>query len=188
MQRLTRVGGEFIGWQRDGKKVYYSIGRSYFTYDLTLADSLQRDSTAKAEAKKQATDSLKKLGLDSTGKKIGSDTAKKAPSDTTKKTGADSTKKPLYEASRVDVNIEVKKDRPSGVVVLRGARIVTMKGDEVIENGDVVVRDNHIAAVGPSGSVTVPAGAKVVDVSGKTILPGWVDVHAHMWPAWGGTA
>lgn len=193
VKRLTRVGGEFIGWQRDGKKVYYSIGRSYFTYDLTLADSLQRDSTAKAEAKKQATDSLKKLGLDSTGKKIGSDTAKKVPSDTTKKApsdtakkaGADSTKKPLYEASRVDVSIDVKKDRPSGVVVLRGARIVTMKGDQVIENGDVVVRDNRIAAVGPSGSVTVPSGAKVVDVAGKTIIPGWVDVHAHMWPAWG---
>jgi hypothetical protein len=60
-----------------------------------------------------------------------------------------------------------------------------MRGDEVIERGDVVVTDNRIAAVGPTGTVAIPAGARTVDVTGKTILPGWVDIHAHMWPTWG---
>ena len=60
-----------------------------------------------------------------------------------------------------------------------------MKGDEVIARGDVVVTNNRITAVGPEGSVTVPAGARTIDVSGKTIMPGLVDVHAHMWPQWG---
>jgi imidazolonepropionase-like amidohydrolase len=60
-----------------------------------------------------------------------------------------------------------------------------MKGNEVIPSGDIVVRDNRIAAVGPSGSVQAPAGARVIDVAGKTIMPGYVDVHAHIWLAWG---
>ena len=40
-------------------------------------------------------------------------------------------------------------------------------------------------AVGAQGKVTIPAGAKIIDVSGKTILPGYVDIHAHIWPAFG---
>src|SRR6185369_6646643 len=75
--------------------------------------------------------------------------------------------------------LRAKRDLPQGNVVLRGARIVTMKGDEVIERGDVVVRNNRIVAVGASGQVQVPADARVIDVSGKTIVPGFVDTHAH---------
>ena len=54
-----------------------------------------------------------------------------------------------------------------------------------INKGDIVVKDNRIVAVGAQGKVTIPSGAKIIDVSGKTILPGYVDIHAHMWPAWG---
>ena len=54
-----------------------------------------------------------------------------------------------------------------------------MKGDEVIEDGVVVVEGNRITAVGTRGAVAVPAGAKTIDVSGKTVLPGFVDVHWH---------
>ncbi|HLG13475.1 MAG TPA: amidohydrolase family protein [Blastocatellia bacterium] len=80
-----------------------------------------------------------------------------------------------------DAVIEAPRARPKGSVILSGARIITMKGDEIIDKGDIVVTDNHIAAVGPKGRVTIPAGAKVIDVTGKTIIPGFVDVHAHMW-------
>jgi Tol biopolymer transport system component/imidazolonepropionase-like amidohydrolase len=80
-----------------------------------------------------------------------------------------------------DVNVQSSRSRPQGTLVLSGARIVTMKGDEVIERGDIVVTDNHITAVGQKGKVQIPAGAKVIDVTGKTIIPGFVDVHAHMW-------
>jgi Tol biopolymer transport system component len=91
-----------------------------------------------------------------------------------------------YEATRVDIAITVPKDRPSGAVVLRGARVITMKGAEVIENADVVVRNNRIAAVGARGQVEAPAGARVIDVAGKTIVPGYVDTHSHMYaPGWG---
>jgi hypothetical protein len=55
-----------------------------------------------------------------------------------------------------------------------------MKGDEVIENADVVIHDNRIVAVGPRGQVQAPANAHIVDVTGKTITPGFVDTHAHL--------
>jgi imidazolonepropionase-like amidohydrolase len=60
-----------------------------------------------------------------------------------------------------------------------------MKGDEVIENGDLLVVNNRITSVGKSGSVTAPPGTKEMDMSGKTIVPGFVDPHSHMWPNWG---
>jgi Tol biopolymer transport system component len=87
--------------------------------------------------------------------------------------------------ARYDIALTVPRDRPQGAVVLRNARVVTMKANEVIEKGDVLVVNDRIAAVGPSGTLNVPAGARSIDASGKTILPGYVDIHAHMWPAWG---
>ena len=56
-----------------------------------------------------------------------------------------------------------------------------MKGDEVIERGDVLVTDNRIAGAGRHGTLKPPAGARTIDVTGKTIMPGLVDVHSHMW-------
>ncbi|MDQ3282819.1 MAG: amidohydrolase family protein [Acidobacteriota bacterium] len=66
---------------------------------------------------------------------------------------------------------------PAGAVAFTNARIITGRGDEVIENGTVVVNGNRIAAVG--ANVPVPAGAHVIDARGKTIMPGIVDVHWH---------
>ena len=75
---------------------------------------------------------------------------------------------------------------PDGVVALVGARLVTMRGDEVIESGTVVVDGPRIVAVGPAEDVDVPSSARIVDVSGKTIIPGIVDVHYHGATATGG--
>ncbi len=68
---------------------------------------------------------------------------------------------------------------PTGVVAFTGGRIITMRGDEVIENGTLVVEGNRITAVGPAGEVEVPAGAHEVDATGRTLMPGIVDVHWH---------
>ena len=76
--------------------------------------------------------------------------------------------------------VEVPRDTPAGTLLLRGARAITMRGDEVIERADVLVRDGRIAAVGARGRIDVPADATVLDVSGKTIVPGYVDMHDHV--------
>ncbi len=84
-----------------------------------------------------------------------------------------------YKPNEVRVRVTGTRDIPQGVVVLRGARAVTMRGTEVIENADILVRNNRIEAVGARGAVTVPSDARVIDVSGRTIVPGFVDTHAH---------
>ncbi|MEZ4700379.1 MAG: amidohydrolase family protein [Rhodothermales bacterium] len=90
-----------------------------------------------------------------------------------------------YKPAEARVLIQAPRDIPQGVALLRGARVVTMRGDEVIENGEVLIRNNRIAGVGPAGSQQAPADARVIDLAGKTIVPGFVDTHAHMWPTWG---
>jgi Tol biopolymer transport system component len=80
----------------------------------------------------------------------------------------------------VEVDITTPRARPEGRVAFTNARIVTMKGDEVIERGTIVVDGNRISAIGPSSNVQIPSGATVVDAAGKTIVPGLIDTHAHM--------
>jgi imidazolonepropionase-like amidohydrolase/Tol biopolymer transport system component len=85
-------------------------------------------------------------------------------------------------AKGVDIGFQAESDVPKGTVAVVGGRIVTMagaRGDEVIEDGTVILEGNRIKAVGPRGSVAVPAGAYVVDAKGKTVIPGLIDVHWH---------
>ena len=93
------------------------------------------------------------------------------------------------EAKGIQIGFSVASDRPTGSFALVGARVITMAGLKpgaimgmpgVIENGTIVVEGNRITAVGPSASVQVPPGARRVDVAGKTIIPGLIDVHAHV--------
>jgi Tol biopolymer transport system component len=89
-----------------------------------------------------------------------------------------------YAPAEQRVAVTAQRDIPSGTVVLRGARAITMNGDEIVENADVVISNNRITSVS-AGPGAVPEGAQVIDVSGKTIVPGFVDTHAHMWNLWG---
>jgi imidazolonepropionase-like amidohydrolase len=67
----------------------------------------------------------------------------------------------------------------SAQVAVVGATILDMTGRAAVPNGTVVIRDGRIAAVGPSDRVQVPARATVVRASGKTVMPGLWDMHAH---------
>jgi imidazolonepropionase-like amidohydrolase/Tol biopolymer transport system component len=93
------------------------------------------------------------------------------------------------EIKGIPIGFTAASDKPAGAIALVGARVITMAGLEpgpirgtpgVIENATVVVEANRITAIGPSGSVPVPAGARRVDVKGKTIVPGIIDVHGHV--------
>jgi imidazolonepropionase-like amidohydrolase len=64
-------------------------------------------------------------------------------------------------------------------MALTGARLITMNGAEVIENGVIIVDGNRIEAIGPAATTPVPAGVPVMDMAGKTIMPGLVDAHWH---------
>ncbi len=85
---------------------------------------------------------------------------------------------PAVDSTGVSVGLFLDSDVPEGTIAITGARIVTMNGDEVIENGTIVVEGNRITAIGPD--VEIPSGATVIDAAGRTVLPGFVDGHAHL--------
>ncbi|MGB3167519.1 MAG: amidohydrolase, partial [Alteraurantiacibacter sp.] len=85
-------------------------------------------------------------------------------------------------ASGVSMSRTVDADRQRGSLAITGARIVTMADAEggIIENGTVLIRDGLIARVGAAGEVSIPSGTPTIDASGRTIIPGIIDAHAHL--------
>ncbi len=77
----------------------------------------------------------------------------------------------------LNIGLTIATDKPTGLIALTNARIITMKGSEVIENGSILIDGNIIKAIGKN--IAIPAGAKRIDCKGKTILPGFIDAHAH---------
>lgn len=84
------------------------------------------------------------------------------------------------DSTGVKIGLEIKAHKPSGRIAFTNATIITMEGDEVIENGTIVINENTIEQLGSSEAISVPSNATVFDVSGKTIMPGIVDAHAHV--------
>jgi len=80
-------------------------------------------------------------------------------------------------STKIGFKVDAATAKGTGAIV--GARIVTMRGEEIIEDGSVVWRNNRIIAAGKRGDIKIPAGAKTFDGKGLTVLPGFVDVHAH---------
>jgi Tol biopolymer transport system component/imidazolonepropionase-like amidohydrolase len=150
--KLTDEGGEWMGWADGGRTVTWSFGPVY--HRIALDKALP---TPEPEAAKPA------------------DTSKK---DDPKAAEKKDDKKKLPASQAIEIVLDLPRPKPTETVAYRGARIVTMKGDEVIENGTIVVEGNRIKAVGTS--VAVPPGARTVDVAGRTIVPGFIDEHAHL--------
>ncbi|WP_445381678.1 amidohydrolase family protein [Robiginitalea sp. IMCC43444] len=162
-EKLTELGGEFPAWSYDSKYVHWSLGASHFRYDL-LAGKQFKDSLAAAEkAKKEA------IAKDST--QVKEDDSKEEDK--------------IFRASEFRIALNYTQDIPKGNLLLQGVRVISMKGDEVLENADILIRNNRIQAIGPAGTLDVPGKVERMDLSGKTVVPGFVDTHAHMWPNWG---
>lgn len=158
-RKLTDVGGQFPAWGSDGTRVHWSVGNAHVIYDLEAARAY--DDSVAAAAEPESTDEAD-------------------PEPAEQESGDDG-----YRPLEFRVEVAYDRDRPEGVIALHGGRVVTMRGDEVIDDGVVVVRNNRIAAVGPRASVEIPEGATEIDVEGRTILPGYVDTHAHLRAAYG---
>jgi imidazolonepropionase-like amidohydrolase/Tol biopolymer transport system component len=192
-RRLTELGGEFPAWSGDGRRVHWSLGNAHFVYDLDEARA--RDDELRALARRRGERSPApdpepepepepEPDPDPVPDPEPEPEPHEAPDPVVGVPPAEADTA-RYQPREHRVRVTARRDRATGAAVLRGARLITMRGDEVIEDGELVVRDNRIVAVGPRGSVDVPADARVIDVAGRTIVPGFVDVHAHMWPQWG---
>ena len=161
-RQLTEIGGEFPAWGHDGRTVHWTIGNAHLAYSLDDAQAFE-DSVAAAARDEEAEEGDEEEAGE------GGEEGDEAEAD-----------EPRYRPDEIRIRVEFPRDIPTGAVLLTGARIVTMNGDEVIERGDIVVEDNRITAVGATGSLSVPEGADILDFAGKTIVPGFVDTHAHL--------
>lgn len=82
-------------------------------------------------------------------------------------------------SSATQAEVTLPRDTPRGSLVLRGATAITMRGDEIIEDAEVVVTDNRITAIGRRGDLKWPDDARVLELDGHFLIPGLVDAHAH---------
>jgi Tol biopolymer transport system component/imidazolonepropionase-like amidohydrolase len=78
-----------------------------------------------------------------------------------------------------DIKLERPRAKTDGTILLKNARLITMRGDEVIEHGDILIQGPRIAAIGRTGSLPIPPNTQIFDLKGKTVSPGYVDVHSH---------
>jgi len=154
------LGGQGAAWFGGDRRVSWGIGNALVVYDRDAAEAFTDSVAAAAEGQEDEPEPAEDPG----------------PEEEEEEEEGDDAYRPL----ETRVRIEMARDIPQGVAALVGARLITMNGDEVIENGTIVVRNNRIETVGPTGQVQVPAGANEIDVSGHTILPGFVDTHAHL--------
>jgi hypothetical protein len=173
VKQLTDIGADSYGWADGGKTVAWSVGATIFrrpfasiTFEPPKPEEEKKEGEKKEGEKKDETKPQEE----------------KKPGEQKPEAKKPEPKKPKEEDKGVEsfeVVLEFPRHKPSGSVVLRGATVITMKGDEVVANADLVVTENRIAAVGPRGKVAIPAGAKIFDVRGHYIVPGFVDTHAH---------
>lgn len=164
-KKLTVIGGEFPHWSDDATKVHWSLGKGHFIYDLedakAFTDSLEAAKKAASEKKTEEEEQAE-----------GEDSSTDASEEVS---GLDE-----YQAEEYRIEVPFERDIPEGIILLKNARVITIANNEMFERGDILIENNRIVAVGASGSLTVPDGTRELDLSGKTILPGFVDTHAHL--------
>jgi len=69
---------------------------------------------------------------------------------------------------------------PTTTVVLTGARVIDGTGRAPVENATLLIQNGRVQALGAAAAVQVPSGATRVDLAGKTIVPGFINAHAHL--------
>jgi len=166
VKRVSDIGADYFHWSDDGKTISWAVGASLFRQPLNSV-SFEKPKDEKEKDDKKASGSSDADKKDSSLRAAKSDEKKeeKKPNERSK------------DVQEIRVALEVPRATPKGTIVLRGATVVTMKGTEVIADADIVIENNRIKSVGKRGSI--PAGARMFDVKGKTIVPGFVDTHAH---------
>ncbi|MBK9254124.1 MAG: PD40 domain-containing protein [Saprospiraceae bacterium] len=87
---------------------------------------------------------------------------------------------PPIDSTGLKIKLIAKSDRPEGKILFTGSKIITMEGDQVIENGEILIDGNKIVHIGNNNSAPRDSKTKIIDLKGKTIMPGIIDVHAHL--------
>ncbi|TNE66169.1 MAG: amidohydrolase [Alphaproteobacteria bacterium] len=173
---LFDIGADYFGWSEDGKTIFWSVGSTFYEQKLADVEWVDPKKDEKAEDKAEGETAVADAGT--ADAKADEPAAEQAA----EKADEKAEEKPKAYTSR-DVRVEVPRDNPAGTILLSGATVLTMGEAGVIENADILVVDGKFKAVGAKGSLEVPKGAEVRDMTGKYITPGFVDTHGH-WENW----
>jgi imidazolonepropionase-like amidohydrolase/Tol biopolymer transport system component len=157
-RQLTDIGGQFPAWGWDNNVVHWAVGNAHVAYSLSDAKAFEAQKAAEAKAKKESDKDV--------------DTEKEGEE---KKENETSPKE--YEPNERRIEVKAARDIPQGAVLLKNARLLTMKNNEVLEGTDILIENNRIKGIGKN--IQVGNKVKVIDMTGKTILPGFVDTHSH---------
>lgn len=162
--QLTNVGADSFDWADGGKTITWAIGSSVYTRSLESVRFRKDDDEKESETTENSDENAE-------------DTKDEAKKHEFLEDNDAVTKRSII--------VKAERAKPSGTILLSGGNVIAMSGattaamNAVLENHDILVRDNRIAAIGPKGSFDVPSGTEVIDVTGKFIAPGFIDTHAH---------
>ncbi|MBK5298708.1 MAG: PD40 domain-containing protein [Vicinamibacteria bacterium] len=157
---LSDAAGNYAAWADAGRSVTWTLGPVLHRVSLATAIAFAQERARKAREKEAAAP---------------------APQAAAAGKPAEKSDEPRVPASeQIRIALTMPRPAPIGSVALIGARVVTMKGDEVLPFADLIITSNRIVAVGPSGHVAIPADARRLDAAGTTVAPGLIDTHAHL--------
>jgi len=162
VRRVSEDAGEYLHWSGDSTRLHWALGPDLSSLELAEALDILRQPDAGNEVEDD----------EDSGEANGEE-------------DGEEDEEPELPIETVHIGFEVASDVPQGTVALVGGRVITLAGGSadpaqaVIEDATVVVEGHRIRAVGPRAEVEVPAGAHVIDATGKTVIPGLVDVHWH---------
>jgi imidazolonepropionase-like amidohydrolase len=74
----------------------------------------------------------------------------------------------------------VKTPTGPGLLAIRNVTVIPCTGVPPVENSTVLIRGDRIAAIGPAAETAIPAGARIIEGGGKFLIPGFIDLHAHL--------
>ena len=180
LSKLTDVGADFMAWSSDSKTITWAVGSTFFRLPLEKVVFEKPKSPEEKEKEKQKESAPKsEPGSQASRTKQPRKGFSESTSSSDAESASEKQKKEKPKPEEITVKLEFPRHHPSGTIVLRGAQVIPMHGDEVIADADIVVKDDRIAAIGKRGVVSVPADAKVIDLAGTTIIPGFIDIHPH---------
>ncbi len=154
---LSDTAGNYAAWADAGRTLTWTLGPVFHRVSLATAITFAEERARKAREKEAET-----------------------PKPPAQKEEPKKDEPRVPASEQIRIALTMPRPAPVGSVALVGARVITMKGDEVLPSADIVITANRIVAVGPSGQVQIPADARRLDAAGKTVAPGLIDTHAHL--------
>ncbi len=182
VKRVTREGGIDLHWEDGSETLAWSFADTFYRINVAEAMAPQPDDEGDAESEAgDAGDDAADPDDDAAGDPAGDASADQQEAAQEEETGP--------KPDELKITMTRPRYAPRGTVALVGADLISMTQTSVSSDDEAILRDatvivtgNRITQVGPSGDVEIPSGADVIDVAGKFIMPGMIDLHAHLRP------